>query len=170
VAVRRWRKKFRRFQRNLDNSLKTDVALAFALFLQDVARRRRSMATGSSGAAGRAAWKRDARRLQREIVRQAKNRPKRFTVTDADILSYRFREDFLRDELNPEFSREFVGIPQRIRDKLAAHIKLKDLSFMSNPEGTLRQLRRISDVATRCIDVQLDITDEDCEDIAPFDV
>lgn len=143
MSVSRWRKKFRKFLCNLDPALKTDRELAFALFLNDVARHRRAFATGPSGATGRATLKRDARRIQRKIAGQARNNPKRFTVTDPDILSYRFREDYLRDELNPKFGGEFIGIPQRIKNKIGAHVKLKNLSFMSDPGETLKQLRGI---------------------------
>ena len=92
------------------------------------------------------------------------------TAEDHVLLLRDMRPSAVLDGLFPE--RKNPGVWKKLRDRDAKSvgtvIDLQDFSFLKNPAGSLRCLKRIAEAEAGSLGARINFKDEYCLDVAPF--
>lgn len=166
----RWRQQYKRFTRYTRGITTSLTDLNFTTFLRWKANRA-SGKQSQNCPATRAINKRRARHTRHKILKILDSNyrwNKRRTLPNIDLLSFKMKSDSFRDALAPDFSKKWVEIPQRLKEKKAYIIDLSRFSFAKDPDHTIALLREAAMAAARYPDVRLNFIDDTCDDLASY--
>lgn len=169
MSVTNWRKRYLAFRDSLPQAAKENSELVLAAFLRHEKKRDLKLPATSQQGRRRA----DAKRLherKRQRILDSVYGPKRknHTLKSPELLLFKMRDHFLRDQLCPNYGKNWIPIPKRLKNKSSSHIVIRDFSFIRNPRETLEQIRNLCRLSATSTSIRVDFVDEVCDDVSPY--